>query len=280
MNTLILLLLLGCQGAPVAQPEPTTDPPMVPPSCAPAVAADSVDATLDGMEVVGGTMKDFTASATMEKFEAITGEREIRRGRVVVVGPSGADRQIAIAFDEFIDGTGRGSTDTRRFICAAGWMTEFDIERKQAIRRQVARAGEAFDPLRIGAGPFPVPLGQPKADVLREFTVSCAPIPDAPFFRSLQASAPGASSAEGPRVALRLVPRAGTAMARDTAAIVMVLDRSSFAPQAVEVEAVNGDRTRVLLRNGKLNGGLDEAARALLTPPATEGWKVDVRPME
>ena len=69
-------------------------------------------------------------------------------------------------------------------------------------------------------------------------------------------------------------------MARDTAAIVMVLERPLLAPRAVEVEAVNGDRTRVLLRNGTLNAGLEEWARALLEAPSTEGWKVDSRPME
>ncbi|MSR69451.1 MAG: hypothetical protein EXS17_03805 [Phycisphaerales bacterium] len=238
---------------------------------------------MNQLEEQGRTLRDFTASATMEKFEALTEEREIRRGRVVVVGSSGAERQIAIIFDETIDSTGRGSTDSRRFIFSAGWLSEFDVERKQLIRRQLARAGEAFDPLRVGEGAFPVPLGQPKADVLREFAVTNAAVPSAPFFKSLHAIASGAEgarpAAEGALVALRLVPRPGTAMARDTAAIVIVLDNGSLAPRAVEVEAVNGDRTRVLLRNGKLNVGLDSAAQGLLAAPSTDGWKIDIRPL-
>ncbi|MSR44219.1 MAG: hypothetical protein EXS15_02530 [Phycisphaerales bacterium] len=292
MNTLFILLLLGCQTVPL--PEPPMDPASRPvpmpdplpqnPTMVPLpdpsrtrAPVDDVDEILDGMEAQGRTMRDFSASATMEKLEALTEEREIRKGRVVVVGPSGAGRTIAIVFDETIDSTGRGSTDSRRFIFSDGWLTEFDVVRKQAIRRQLAREGEAFDPLRVGDGPFPVPLGQPKKDVLREFAVTIGEIPSAPFFRSL-----AAAGADGTHTlsALRLVPRAGTAQARDTTAIVIVLDRATLAPRAVEVEAVNGDRTRVLLRNSKLNEGLNDAAQALLVPPSTEGWKVDTRPME
>lgn len=268
MNTLLLMLVIGCQSAqPVAPPVAT---PAATPSAPPTREVD-VERVLDQLEAQGQTLKDFTAAATMEKFEALTDEREIRRGRVVVVGPAGATREIAIIFDETIDSTGRGSTDSRRFIFSAGWLSEFDVERKQVIRRQLARTGEAFDPLRVGEGAFPVPLGQPKADVLREFTVTSAALPTAPFFKSLQSS---------DLIALRLVPRAGTAMARDHAAIVMVFEPATLAPKAVEVEALNGDRTRVLLREGKLNAGLDAIARALLAAPSTDGWKIDVRPLQ
>ena len=241
------------------------------------------------MEEQGRTMKDFTASAAMEKFEALTDEREVRRGRVVVLGPSGKDREIGIVFDELIDSTGRGSTDARRFVFRGGWMSEFDPTKKQAIRRQLAPEGESFDPLRVGEGPFPVPLGQPKKDVVREFIVTMGTLPDAPFFRSLAIVPPAAgsvgaagvtvSATESPLVILRLVPRVGTKMARDTAAMTIILDRTSLIPRGVEVEAVNGDKTRVLLRDGRLNVGLDDAARAILSPPSTDGWKIDIRPL-
>lgn len=267
MNPFILLSLcawFGCQGATQA-----------PPVATPATTASEVDKILDAMEIQGATMKDYTASATMEKFEALTDEREVRRGRVVVRGPSGADRQIGIAFDEFIDSDGRGSTDSRRFVFDRGWLWELDPARKQAIRRQLAREGEPFDPLRVGEGPFPVPLGQPKRDVLREFTVAMTIVPDAPFFRSLTTAKDSTTTL----TSLRLVPRAGTAMARDTAAMTIILEGASFMPRGVEVEAINGNRTRVLLRDGRLNLGLDETALALLAPPSTEGWKIDNRPL-
>ncbi len=271
------LSIAGCQSPP---PEPTAvNVPVAPAATetAPVPRDVAVETLLDAMEEQGRTMKDFTASATMEKFEALTGEREVRRGRVVVLGPSGTERQIGIAFDEFIDSTGRGSTDARRFVFRDGWLWEFDPTKKQAIRRQLAREGEAFDPLRVGEGPFPVPLGQPKKDVTREFIVTMGTLPDAPFFRSLAVAKSG--DANSALATLRLVPRAGTKMARDTAAMSIILDRSTLIPRGVEVEAVNGDKTRVLLRDGRLNVGLDDAARAMLMPPSTDGWKIDTRPL-
>ena len=130
MNPFILLSLcawFGCQGATQA-----------PPVATPATTASEVDKILDAMEIQGATMKDYTASATMEKFEALTDEREVRRGRVVVRGPSGADRQIGIAFDEFIDSDGRGSTDSRRFVFDRGWL--WNLWRSSANERMERRA--------------------------------------------------------------------------------------------------------------------------------------------
>ena len=285
--------LLACQSVPPASRSAKQIVVAPPPTPAPTPAPTKDDATvekiLDAMEEQGRTMKDFTASATMEKFEALTDEREVRRGRVVVLGPTGKDREIGIVFDELIDSTGRGSTDARRFVFRGGWMSEFDPTKKQVIRRQLAPEGESFDPLRVGEGPFPVPLGQPKKDVVREFIVTMGTLPDAPFFRSLATVPPAAGSAgaagvtvsatESPLVILRLVPRVGTKMARDTAAMSIILDRTSLIPRGVEVEAVNGDKTRVLLRDGRLNVGLDDAARAILSPPSTDGWKIDTRPL-
>ena len=289
MITLLLLYisasmfgLLACQSVPPASGN--TNEVVIAPAPAQALiqANATVEILLDAMEEQGRTMKDFTASATMEKFESLTDEREVRRGRVVVLGPSGKDREIGIAFDEFIDSTGRGSTDARRFVFRGGWMWEFDPTKKQAIHRQLAPEGESFDPLRVGEGPFPVPLGQPRRDVEREFIVTLGTLPDAPFFRSLATAKP-ASTEKNPNesalVILRLIPRVGTKMARDTAAMTIILDRASLIPRAVEVEAINGDKTRVLLRDGRLDVGLDDAARAILSPPSTEGWKIDTRPL-
>ncbi|MSR29436.1 MAG: hypothetical protein EXS03_07690 [Phycisphaerales bacterium] len=268
LTLLIAALLVGCQsGAPAPVPAPA---PLPPPALAPTSA---IDALLDRMEAQGKSMKDFVASATVEKTEALTDEKEIRRGRIVVEGPVGPSRRIAVVIDEYIDATGRGSPDSRRFIFSRGWLDEFDATRKQWIHRQLARDGELVDPLRVGEGPFPLPLGQPKADVLREFIVTPAPLPDAPFFKTL---APRATEL----VAISMAPRAGTAMARDTETVIAVVDRQTLAPVAVEVRAVNGDRTRALFRGGRLDAGLDEEARALLAPPSTDGWARDDRPLK
>ncbi|MEI6879473.1 MAG: hypothetical protein WCL33_10595, partial [Planctomycetota bacterium] len=118
--------LLACQSVPPASRNANEIVVVPVPTSAPTKDDATVEKLLDAMEEQGRTMKDFTASATMEKFEALTDEREVRRGRVVVLGPTGKDREIGIVFDELIDSTGRGSTDARRFVFRGGWMSEFD----------------------------------------------------------------------------------------------------------------------------------------------------------
>jgi hypothetical protein len=79
---------------------------------------------------------------------------------------------------------------------------------------------------------------------------------------------------------LRLVPRAGTAAARDTAALVVAWDRTTALPIAVVRESTEGDRTLARLRNLSLVP-LDEQDRALVERPiGLEGWTVDRRPLK
>lgn len=234
----------------------------------------TADEWLDRLERSGAAVADFSAGITTEKVDSLSDDREIRRGRVAVEGLPGPSRRIAVLLEEYIDGSGRGSAENRLFLYEGGWLLEFDPARKRLTRRQVVREGESIDPLKVGEGPFPVPLGQPKADVLREFEVAVCALPDASIFRRL-------SERSGELFALSLVPRPGRPMARDTRRIVVAYEQSTLAPVAIEVESDTGDLTRVLLREPRINGGLDDARRALLTPPAFDPkeWTVDSRPL-
>ena len=82
-----------------------------------------------------------------------------------------------------------------------------------------------------------------------------------------------------PLAGLALRPKPGTAD-RDLKDAVVWYDAETLAPVAVEATRAGG-RTTVVLRNATVNGGLDDAQRALLTIAAggTEGWRVDERPL-
>jgi tetratricopeptide (TPR) repeat protein len=136
------------------------------------------------------------------------------------------------------------------------------------------REGETIDPLRVGEGPFPVPLGQPRADVEREFEVALGTLPDAPLF--------GRLAERGDAIfTLQLVPRPGRPLARDVKRVTVAYEKATLAPVAIEVLADTDDITRVLLRDATVNGGLDESKRALLAPPQFDAatWTVDSRPL-
>jgi tetratricopeptide (TPR) repeat protein len=239
-----------------------------------ALATPDTGAWLDRLERSGQETRDFSAGVTVERIDALSDDREVRRGRVVVDGPPGPSRRIAVLMEEHIDGSGRGSADNRLFLFDQGWLLEFDAPRKRLTRRQLVRDGEAIDPLRVGEGPFPVPLGQPRADVEREFEVSAGTMPDAPIFKRLAERA-------GDLFTICLVPRSGRPLARDVTRVLVTYEASSLAPLAIEVTADTGDTTRVLLRDAKVNGGLNDMQRALLSPPQFDAatWTVDSRPL-
>jgi Flp pilus assembly protein TadD len=229
---------------------------------------------LDALEKSGAQTRDFSAGVTIERVDALSDDREVRRGRVVVDGLPGPSRRISVLMQEHIDGSGRGSADSRLFLFEGGWLLEFDTPRKRLTRRQLVRPGESVDPLRVGEGPFPVPLGQPRADVEREFEVTLAALPQESLFKRLP-------ERRDELFALALVPRAGRPLARDVTRVTVAYERASLAPVAIEMTADSGDITRVLLRDAKVNAGLDDTQRALLAPPEFDAasWAVDSRPL-
>jgi len=55
------------------------------------------------------------------------------------------------------------------------WYVELQARTKIITRREIRRPGGPGNPFKIGEGPFPLPFGQKKADILREFEVTRVP---------------------------------------------------------------------------------------------------------
>ena len=254
------------------------DPPAPLPPAAPAPQSEGVapryadaDALLSAVERVSETLRDFSANVTIETTDDVTGDTERRLGRLVFVQDEGkpTTRRFAVVFDKFIDGSGRMDERAMRYIYADGWLTEADFTQRTLVRRQLARPGEQYDPLKPGEGPVPLPIGQRKADVLARFEATLA---EAPQSALLLKSA-------RPVLGVRLRPKAGAAE-RDLTEAFVWYDLQTLAPVGVEANRANG-RTVVSLRGAQLNAGLDDAQRALLSlaTGTTDGWRVDERPL-
>jgi hypothetical protein len=252
---------------------PQAPAPVVPSAPAPPAPARfaTVDALLDAVEAKAATLRDFRASVGLETFDDVTGDVERRLGQLVFVQEEGkpATRRFAVVFEKFIDGAGRMDERPVRYLYADGWLTEADFTQRTLIRRQLARAGEGYDPLRPGEGPVPLPIGQRRADV------------QARFHAALAADAPPPSLAKlgRPLVGVALRPKDGTSE-RDLRAATVWYDAETLVPAGVEATRANG-RTVVTLRGAAFNAGLDDAQRALLTlaAGATAGWRIDERPL-
>ncbi len=275
------LMMLGCASAQQGAPAGVTEPPASPPARTDALAAtpdggavpkpfESTDALLDALERSTQGLRDFTATVIYDRTDAITGDRERRTGRLVLEQPVGdaTRRRFGIAFDQYIDASGHASPQVQRFAFGDGWLSEFDDARRQCIERQLVPDGKRLDPLRLGEGPMPLPVGQSAVEVRRRFTVSPTPAPDAPLLKRLE-------GVQG----LVLVPRPGTGLDEDFTEVRVWYDLRTLAPLGVVATLKSGDVKTVLLRDVRVNAGLDDPARRMLdrTPPA--GWQRDVRPM-
>ena len=265
---------------PTATPNtsPTTAPPGTPasspspaPAPAPAPQFADADALLTAVERTSDSLRDFRANITLETTDDVTGDTERRLGQLVFVQEEGkpATRRFAVVFEKFIDGSGRMDERPVRYIYADGWLTEADFKQRTLVRRQLARAGEQYDPLKPGEGPVPLPIGQRRADVLARFDASLATAPNsALLLRSAR-----------PMVGMRLKPKPGMAD-RDLVEASVWYDAQSLVPLGVEAQRKSG-RTVVSLRDATMNGGIDDAQQALLSlaEQVTTGWRVDERPL-
>lgn len=257
-------LLAGCAGALVAQDRAPQDAGPATPT-----PYSSADALLDALETSTRGLRDFQAQVIYDRVDAITEDRERRTGRILLEQDGGEPprRRFAIVFEQHIDAAGHASPQQQRYAFAEGWLVEFDDARRQAIERQLVPEGKSLDPLRLGEGPLPLPVGQRAHDVRRRFTVSLAPAPDAPLLRRLD-------GVQG----LVLVPRPGAGADEDFQEVRIWYDLRTFAPVGVQARMKGGDLKTVLLREVRVNAGLDEQARAALRTTVPEGWVRDRRP--
>jgi len=240
---------------------------------------DEAVAFLRRVEAATASLRDFRADVTIDRVDALTEESERRMGRILLeVAPPGSGStagapdasRIVLVLDRFIGPDGRADESRRNFIYEAGWFAEVDHDRKQFVNRQIVPPGEIFNPLRVGEGPLPLPIGQRADDALAFFDAFPATLPSSGLLNSL----------EGVR-GVRLTPKAGSADAEATLSVDLFYDAVSHLPRGVIQRRTNGDRVEVVLRRPEMNAGIADEDRALMrirTPDPRDGWSVDVRP--
>ena len=233
----------------------------------------STDAMLSALEKAGDNIRSLRANVIYDRVDAVSENRERRTGQIVLTQDSQQlkSRTLAIMFDQFIDASGHASPQTQRFVFHGGWLFEFDDARHQLIARELVAPGEQLDPLRIGEGPVPIPIGQKKDEVLSRFEVQLAPLPEQPLLKRLV-------NIQG----LVMRPKLNAGVDPDLAEIYVWYDLDTLMPVAVAATTKGGDQKILLLAKIELNKELDAAAKALLAtqPPTADGvaWRRDVRP--
>lgn len=170
---------------PATTTQPATGPAATSPASQPATSQAAVDPVvdriLDETEQAGKLFGTLKADVEFVEEQLLFAEKKTFLGNIYYQkAPQDKDTRFRIHFD-FIRGRAKvkADRDVSFFSDREGrWLVTRDGDIKQWRKYQVARPGEAFDPLKLGKGPFPVPFGQEKAEVLRLFRVSTRPTAD------------------------------------------------------------------------------------------------------
>jgi hypothetical protein len=275
MSTLVTLaaVLLAVQAPPADAPKPT-----------PAPAATTSDATpsaetlelLDRVERTGVAMRNLQAGVTWAKFDPTNEETMYRNGRLVIDG-AGSGRRVAARFSTLIvtSPSGQETNDIdERYVYENCWLWEVNANLKSVKKRQVADEGTAYDPFTLGEGNLPLPMGQARAAVLKEFDVSPCPVPDVPAFKGLD-------KVQG----LKLVPKPTSPLRDEYRELLVFYGTDANGLAILEgVHAVQkASTTTIRLRAPKINAPIEDVDRDnLKTPDLADrswqgGWQIDVQ---
>ncbi len=166
-------------------------------------------------------------------------------------------RRIRIVFTEKQVDNKKKPVD-HEYTLDKGLLVERDYDSKHETRQQILKPGQKLDLFKLGEGPFPLPLGQKKEDVLQLFQVQkIDPAKDDP---------PGT-------VHLQLTPKPGTQFAKQFKTIDIWVDIASNMPRRIQTIDLNEVTTKTTdLTDVKINSGATD--KDFAEPPLPDGWDV------
>jgi len=199
------------------------------PAAAPLPADASIDQVLDALDEVGRDLKSFTAGVKLTETDQIAQDTVTRTGKTLYQAPTPETARMRVTFEQRIQ-DGAMQAQKIEYLLAGGWLIDRNYARKIEVNRQVLRPGEKINLLKLGEGPFPLPIGQKKEDVYKQFEVKQA--------------APAATDPKD-TAHLTLKPKPGTRFERNFAAIDVWVDLTSHFPRRIQTADKNGTSVRV-----------------------------------
>lgn len=127
-----------------------------------------IDSVLDRLEKAGAAADNLDCLLEWTVEDSRVFETSVRFGRLRFLRKP---LRIRVDFTELHDsGTVKPRNEWHLFD--GHWYTEAKELSRTVVRREIVRANEpSHDLFKIGSGPFPLPVGQKKSDILAHFTV-------------------------------------------------------------------------------------------------------------
>ena len=172
LPSLLLSALVVCFIACDKDAESTT-PTTQPDAKAEAKRPEDVDPRvwdwLGKLEKRGETLKSYQAVLIYTRIQSLLEDRQTRRGTIKYL--AGPPARFRIDFTSLSD-NGIRRKRNEGYIFDGSWMVHVKPDEKVFLKYQIVPPNEKFDPMSIGQGPFVIPLGQKRDDVLRDFVVT------------------------------------------------------------------------------------------------------------
>ncbi len=260
---LLALLFFGSGGVQPAEDAPATQPSGV------LTEASSVDDVLDALHRAGQDLQSLRATVLLTDLDSDTGDEKRQPGKVVL-----RRSDELVSFRVTIMGVlvetdnGPGLREERiEYLLQGDELVERNYKMRQEIIRKLPPEQAERDLLKLGEGPFPLPIGQSRDDVRRMFEVREVD-PANPDENPMRIEAP-----EGTR-RLRLTPREGTDIADKFRWLEIDVTLADGLPRRVITLNRTGSTTRITdLRDLKINQAVSETDFAL-QPVNHSEWNV------
>lgn len=189
----------------------------------------STNDLLDQMQKLGDTLTSLRADIDMQTTDGQSGERSSRVGSFLLQKRGEGDSRARVSLNKLIveDDEDRKKIIPERieYLLEGDWVIDRVYGRglndpggRRETHRQIRKPGEKVDLLKLGEGPFPLPIGQPRDSVRAQFEVTR--LPDDPEKAGL--------------AGLELRPREETRLARRFHQIVIWIDLKDAMPRIIE----------------------------------------------
>lgn len=283
--SLVLALQIAQPGAkPPEAKTPSTQPPA--PAAQPAPTSPRIESAEDLLKLIEdaeGRFKTLTAEVLFDQVKGVDADRRKRFGKIWfedgrVQTPPGP-RRFAVRFDRVQFGS-RIQDEVQEYIFDGQWMVERRPAEKQIIKHQVARPGENTDPLRLGEGRFPLPIGQKAAAIRARYTVELLAA-ESGLEAHEQKELPALQKFVAGTHQLKLVPVAGLIETEELKEIRLWYRTeagsdglTNLLPRLARTVNRAGDVTIVQMINVVLNEPVPAGVLSTVVP---EGWDAQVR---
>jgi hypothetical protein len=252
-----------------AAPAPQTPPSATTAPSATATLPTTTPAVMHILQMLhdrDATLRDFTAKVRKEDLNVKVGDKEYRDGDAAYQKLEGVTKlgiHFSVLRGDDVPPTPLDEDlvfDGRHFIHRDGKAKTYSVQ-------ELVPAGENFNPLKLGAGPLPLPIGQDPAEILRDFTVTLEPV----NAKDLPKGYKDASEL----TAIKLVPR--VVGKYDFKSAVLVIDPKLELPIRIATVSRDDNLGSVTLTDVRVNLGKLKILD-VPEPQANSGWTITREP--